>query len=206
MKAPALGTKRQALLFGTLVVLLLFFVVKWTRRDPVVNAPAPSASSGAIEGDAPRPATGRRPSQRAAQPQDVPLITERDLDPLVGGGGSTDRDLFDFREPTPRPAPVPTPAPPPPPAPGQPAFVGPLPPPGPTPTPVPPAPPFKLIGIFGTREDPIAALQVGEVTQTARTGDVVLARWILRRVGFESIDIGFVGYPPTETRRMAISP
>ena len=206
MKAPALGTKRQALLFGTLVVLLLFFVVKWTRRDPVANAPPP-APPGAIEGDAPRPAIGRRPSQRAAQPQDVPLITERDLDPLVGGsGGSTGRDLFDFREPTPRPAPVPTPAPPPPPGPGQPGFVGPVPPPAPTPTPVAPDPPFKLIGIFGTREEPIAALQVGEDMQNARAGEVIFGRWIIRTIGFESIDIGFVGYPRTETRRMAIAP
>jgi len=205
MKAPALGTKRQALLFGTLVVLLLFFVVKWTRRDPVVAEPPP-APPGAVEGNAPRPASGRRPSQGAANPQEVPLITERDLAPLAGGGGgSTGRDLFDFREPTARPAPVPTPAPPPPPGPGQPGFVGPLPPPAPTPTPVPPDPPFKLIGIFGTREDPIAALQVGEDTHTARAGEVMLGRWIIRKVGYESIDIGFVGYPVTETRRLAIS-
>lgn len=205
MKAPAIGTRRQALLFGVLAVLLLFFVVKWSGRDPAAPPPA-AAKAGAIEGDEPRPAIGRRPRARAAEPQEVPLITARDLEPLVGGGGGgTGRDLFDLREPTPRPAPVPTPAPPPPPAPGEPRFVGPLPPPAPTPTPVPPLPPFKLIGIFGPRDHPIAVLQTGEDTYNARTGDVILGRWIIRKVGYESIDVGFVGYSPTEMKRLPIT-
>ncbi|MDQ5858596.1 MAG: hypothetical protein M3542_10030, partial [Acidobacteriota bacterium] len=107
MKAPTLGTRRQALLFGVLALLLLFFVVKWSGRDPAASPPA-STAPGAIEGDEPRPAIGRRPRPRAGEPDDVPLITARDLEPHVGaGGGNTGRDLFDFREPTPRPAPVP---------------------------------------------------------------------------------------------------
>jgi len=205
MKAPALGTSRQALLFGVLAVLLLFFVVKWSGRDPAASPPA-STAPGAIEGDEPRPAIGRRPRPRAAEPEDVPLITARDLEPLLGaGGGGAGRDLFDFREPTPRPAPVPTPVPPPPLSAGQPGFIGPLPPPAPTPTPTPPEPPFKLIGIFGPRDRPIAVLQTGDETYNARAGDVILGRWIIQKVGYESIDIGFVGFSPTETRRLAIS-
>jgi hypothetical protein len=205
MKAPALGTRRQALLFGVLVTLLLFFVVKWSRRDPVASPPA-STAPGVIDADGPRPAIGRRTRARAAEPQDVPLITSRDLEPLLGaGGGGAGRDLFDMREPTPRPAPVPTPAPPPPPAPGHPGFVGPLPPPAPTPTPAPPEPPFKLIGIFGPRDRPIALLQTGEDTYNARAGEVILSRWIIQKVGYESIDVGFVGFSPTETRRLGIT-
>ncbi|HZI66078.1 MAG TPA: hypothetical protein VFF17_05885 [Thermoanaerobaculia bacterium] len=206
MKALALGNRRQAMLFGGLVLVLVFAVVKWSGRDPDAAPPVapPPASADADEA---RPAIGRRPRPRAAQPEEVPLITARDLEPLVGGGGGgTGRDLFDFREPTPRPSPVPTPAPPPPPAPGQPAFVGPVPPPGPTPTPVAPDPPFKLIGIFGSKEQPIAVLETGDNnTHNARAGDVILRRWIIRRVGYESIDVGFVGYPETETRRLAIA-
>lgn len=204
MKAPALGTRRQALLFGVLAVLLLFFVVKWSGRDPDVATVSPTTTAD-VEG-APRPAIGRRPRARAAEPQEVPLITARDLEPLLGGGGaSTGRDLFDLREPTPRPAPPPTPAPPPPPAPGEPTFVGPLPPPLPTPTPPPPTAPFKLIGIFGPKDRPIAVLQNGEEIYNARAGDVILGRWIIQKVGYESIDIGFVGFPPTETRRIPIT-
>lgn len=206
MKVPAIGTRRQALLFGVLALLLLFFVVKWRGRDPAASPP-PVAGPVASGGDEPRPAIGRRPRPRAAEPEDVPLITARDLEPLFGaGGGSTGRDLFDFREPTPRPAPVPTPAPPPPPAAGQPGFVGPLSPPGPTPTPMPAEPQFRLIGIFGPRDQPIAVLQSGQDTYNARAGDVIQGRWIIRKVGYESIDVGFVGYSPTETRRLGFAP
>ena len=203
MKAPALGTRRQALLFGTLVILLLFFVVKWSGRDPAA-APTVATAPDSIE-DPPRPAIGRRPRPRAAEPEEVPLLTARDLEPLVGGGGGgTGRDLFDLREPTPRPAPPPTPAPPPPPAPGEPRFVGPIPPPAPTPTPPPPPAPFKLIGIFGPRDAPIAVLQTGDEIANARAGDVIQGRWIIKKVGYESIDVGFVGYP-AETRRLPIT-
>lgn len=206
MKALALGNKRQAMLFGGLVLVLIFAVVKWSGRDPDAASPV-AAPPAAGDAEVARSPIGRRPRPRAAEPGDVPLITARDLDPLVGGGGGgTGRDLFDFREPTPRPTPVPTPAPPPPPAPGERRFVGPLPLPGPTPTPVPPAPPFRLIGIFGSKEQPIAVLETPDNnTHNVRAGEVILARWIIRRVGYESIDIGFVGYPETETRRLGIS-
>jgi len=201
-----LGTRRQAVLFGVLAVLLLFFVVRWSGREEPEAAPA-AARAASVEPPDPRTsARGRRPRARATEPEEVPLLTARDLEPrLRGGGGDTGRDLFDFREPTPRPLPTPTPAPPPPPPPGHPAFVGPLPPPPPPPTPAPPEIPFKLIGIFGLRVRPIAALQSGEDVINAREGDVVLGRFLIRKVGYESIDVGFVGFPPTETRRLGIT-
>lgn len=85
MKVPAIGTRRQALLFGVLALLLLFFVVKWRGRDPAASPP-PVAGPVASGGDEPRPAIGRRPRPRAAEPEDVPLITARDLEPLFGAG------------------------------------------------------------------------------------------------------------------------
>jgi len=45
----------------------------------------------------------------------------------------------------------------------------------------------------------------GDQVVNARSGDVVFARFILRKVGYESIDVGFVGFAPTETRRVGIS-
>jgi len=116
----------------------------------------------------------------------------------------TERDLFDLREPTKRPPPTPTPAPPPPPAPGDPRFVGPLPPPPPTPTPAPPPIPFKFIGSFGPRDRPIAVLAAGDRIVNARAGDVVFERFVLRKVGYESIDVGFVGFAESESRRLGI--
>lgn len=135
------------------------------------------------------------------------MISPEDLDPRPGGtGGRTERNLFDFREPTPRPLPTPTPAPPPPPAPGDPRFMGPLPPPPPPPTPAPPAIAFRFIGSFGPRDRPIAVLVEGDRVVNARAGDVIFGRFLLRRVGYESIDVGFVGFAPSETRRLGITP
>ncbi len=204
MKGSAIGTRRQAILFGLLALVLVFAVVRWSSREKTSSEPAVT-SSPAGETDELRAARGRRP-RRTPAPEEVPLITARDLEPrLRGAGADTGRDLFDFREPTERPAPTPTPAPPPPPPPGHPAFIGPLPPPPPTPTPTPPEPSFKLIGIFGPKEHPIAVLQNGDDLINARAGDVVLNRWIVRKVGYESIDVGFVGFPTTETRRLPIT-
>jgi hypothetical protein len=207
MKAPALGTRKQAILFGVLAILLLFAVVKWNGRDKTpVLPPSSSPEVVAVRREAP-PSRGSRSRVRTVGPDEIPLLTERDLDPRRGpGGGDSTRDLFDFREPTPTPPPVPTPAPPPPPGPGQPGFVGPLPPPPPPPTPAPPQVTFTLIGIFGPADRPIAVLQdgVGAVLN-AREGDVVFRVFKIQKIGYESIDVGFVGFPPTESRRLGIS-
>jgi hypothetical protein len=135
------------------------------------------------------------------------LISPDDLDPRPSGrAAGAGRDLFDFRPPTERPLPTPTPPPPPPPAPGDAGFVGPLPPPPPPPTPAPPDIGFRFIGSFGPRERPIAVLVLGDQVVNARAGDVVFDQFIVRKVGYESIDIGFVGFSPSETRRLGITP
>ena len=86
------------------------------------------------------------------------------------------------------------------------AFVGPLAPPAPTPTPVPPDITFKFIGTFGPRDGPIAVLVLGDQLLNAHAGDVVFDRFILRNIGYESVDVGFVGYPPAITKRLGITP
>jgi hypothetical protein len=202
MKAPALGTPRQALLFGALALLLLFAVVKWSGREKTPSAPAPVAAAVAERRQAP-PARGGRSRSRAVAPDEIPLITARDLDPLLrAGGGDTgrDRDLFDFREPTPTPPPLPTPAP------TIPPTFGPPGPPPPPPTPVPPEITFHLIGIFGPTDRPIAALQYGSEIINAREGDVILRAYRIQKIGYESVDVGFVGFPPTESRRLGFTP
>lgn len=206
MKAPALGTRKQAILFGALAIVLLFAVVKWSGRDKTPPTPVAGPAAVAERREA-LPARRGRPRVRTPAPDEIPLLTQRDLYPQVrGSAGDTGRNLFDFREPTPTPLPVPTPAPPPPPGPGQPGFVGPLPPPPPPPTPAPPDITFRLIGIFGPANRPIAALQYGTDVINAREGDVVLRVWIIQKIGYESIDVGFVGFPPSESRRMGIAP
>jgi hypothetical protein len=204
VKVPALGTRKQAILFGLLAIVLLFAVVKWSGREKTPPPPVTAPVAVAARREAPPARRGRR---RVVDPAEIPLLTERDLDPQVrGGAGDTGRNLFDFREPTPTPLPVPTPAPPPPPAPGQPGFVGPLPPPPPPPTPAPPEIVFRLMGIFGPTDRPIAVLQYGTEIINARERDVVLRAFVIQKIGYESIDVGFVGFPPTESRRLGITP
>lgn len=208
MKVGRLGTRAQLYLWVILAMILVFAVVKW-RGGPAPSSPSAPAGSvrAADPPDEPAPRRGAGARQgKTVSPEDVPIITQRDLEPPPGVRDRQGRNIFDFRAPTAPPPPNPTPAPPPPPAPGSPAFVGPLPPPPPTPTPAPPEIPFKFIGTFGPKERPIAVLVAGDQAVNARAGEVVFDRFILRRVGYESVDIGFVGFAPSETRRVGITP
>ncbi|MFN2386788.1 MAG: hypothetical protein ABR576_10980 [Thermoanaerobaculia bacterium] len=208
MKAgEKLGTRRQGILLAALAVVLVFAVVRWRGRDrPAAPPPGPTTATLSAEADEPR-RPGGQPRARDVSPDEVPLISPDDLDPKPSrAGGGTGRVLFDFRPPTERPLPTPTPPPPPPPGPGDPRFVGPLPPPPPPPTPAPPDIGFRFIGSFGARDRPIAVLVLGDQVVNARAGDVVFDRFILRKVGYESIDVGFVGFSPSETRRLGITP
>jgi len=207
VKTEKIGTRRQAVLLLCFALVLIFAVVRWSSSEKKSSEragppPAAGAAQANPEEEAPR---GRGPRTREISPDEVEMVSPEDLDPRRGGmAAGTDRDLFHFPPPT--PLPTPTPAPPPPPAPGDPRFVGPLPPPPPPPTPVPPEIPFRFIGTFGPRQSPIAVLIVGDQLVNARAGDVVFDRFILRKVGYESIDVGFVGFAPSETRRLGITP
>ncbi len=107
-----------------------------------------------------------------------------------------------MRDPTRPPPPTPTPRPP---SPGEGAFIGPLPPPPPTPTPRPPDVTFKFLGSFGPKDHPIAVIQLGDEVFNARAGDTLFGKFVLRKVGYESIDVGFVGFADSETKRLAIA-
>lgn len=210
-----LGSRRQAILLGALAVVLLLAVVRWrpggdapaTPVSPKSAArPAGSARSGGdLAGDeGGAPARGRRAPVKQLNPDDVPALQVSDFAPPSSGAGTDPgRDLFELRDPTKPPPPTPTPAPP---APGDVRFVGPLPPPPPTPTPKPPEIGFKFIGTFGPRERPIAVVQQGDQILNVRAGDKLFGKFILRKVGYESIDVGFVGFPESETRRLGITP
>ncbi len=204
-----LGTRGQLYVFLVAAALLVLFVARWRSGPPVAPAPAGGRPpSGSLDEERPSArGSGARPDPKKASPDDVPIVTTKDLDPQRARmEGPSGRNLFDLRPPTPVPPPTPTPAPPPPPPPGSAAFVGPLPPPPPTPTPAPPEVPFKFIGTFGPKDRPVAVLVLGDQILNARAGDVVFDHFILRRVGYESVDVGFVGFAPSETRRIGISP
>lgn len=207
------GSRRQAILLAALAVLLLMAVVRWrpgSGRDAAPPSSQPAARSRGLDtasaaddpaSSAPR---GRRSSGKDVSPDEVPILSVKDFGGAPArGAADPGRDLFDLREPTRRPLPTPTPAPP---GPGDPRFVGPLPPPPPPPTPKPPEITFKFIGSFGSKEHPIAVIQQGEQVLNVRAGDTLFGKFVLERVGYESIDVGFVGFPEAEPKRLAITP
>jgi len=209
VKVAAPGNRRQTVLLGVLAVfLVLFAFVKWSgsgSRSSATSA-ARAPSGGALDPDKDREAPvarrGRGPTP--VSPDEIQALSPEDLRPRLRGSVITERDLFDVREPTRPPPPTPTPAPPPPPPPGAAEFIGPLPPPTPTPTPAPPAIPFKFMGSFGPRERPIAVLVAGDRIVNARAGDTVFERFVLKKVGYESIDVEFLGFPYAPAKRLGI--
>ncbi len=213
---PGFGTRGQLLAFLAALAVLLAIFVRWRSAPPAPAAgaratqatrrtgSAPDADDGASSAPGPRRGNEKKP----ASAQDVPFVSKDLLDPpRTRGQGDGARNIFDLRPPTPIPPPTPTPGLPPPPPAGSQAFVGPLPPPTPTPTPAPPEINFKFIGTFGPKDRPVAVLVLGDQVVNARAGDVVFDRYVVRRVGYESVDVGFKDYfIPSETRRIGITP
>ncbi len=210
--AKSLGSRRQAILLSSLAVVLVLAVVRWRPGTGAVSAPAAGparARAGGPEGtpgveDAPAPSRGRRPAVKEVSPDEVPLLSVKDFGAAPAhGAADSPRDLFDLREPTRRPLPTPTPAPP---GPGDPRYIGPLPPPPPPPTPRPPEITFKFIGTFGPKEHPIAVVQQGDQVLNVRAGDTLFGKFVLKKVGYESIDVGFVDFPEAEPKRLGLNP
>lgn len=206
----SLGSRRQAVLLIVLAVVLVLAVVRWRPG----GGPAPAATSAAVRPRAAGEGVEEPAAPRAGRPRsrekevtadEVPLLSAEDfaIRPAKGSA-DTGRDLFGSqREPTKRPPPTPYPPPPPP---GDTRFVGPLPPPGPTPTPKPPEITFKFVGTFGPKAHPIAVIQEGDKVYNVREGDVLFDKFVLRSVGYESLEIGFVDYPGTKPTRIGITP
>lgn len=167
--------------------------------------------------------------QRVSTPGVEPVHIEL-LDPDAGSYKS-DRNLFAFVEPPPPPPPQPAPPPPPPPdqdKDGVPDFrdncvstanpdqrdidgdgIGTacetdteVPP--PPPPPVPPQFTYKFIGMFGPPAAPIATFTRDGDIINARAGEILEGKFILRSIGIESVEIGFVGFPADVKQRIPL--
>lgn len=151
------------------------------------------------------PQTERGRSGRKAGVADWNALPSLDLPQKESAPDRVERNIFRFYDkPTPTPTRVPIP---PTPVPES-IFVNyprPLTP-TPTATPiVPPQIPFTAIGRFGPPERPIVVLETGGKLINAREGDVVEARFQIRKINRESIDIGFTELPHDITRRLPIT-
>lgn len=170
---------------------------------------------------------------RGVRPVSVPGVEPVHLEWLDAQSGSfrSDRNLFAYKEPPPPPPPAPPPPPPDKDKDGIPDFrdncpnvanpdqrdidgngigtaceqkVEVPPPPPPPPKPVPPPFTYKFIGTFGNAASPIATFVREDEVVNARVGDVIDGKFILRGIGIESVDIGFVGFPPDERQRIPL--
>jgi hypothetical protein len=114
------------------------------------------------------------------------------------GSYRSERNLFAYKEPPPPPPP-----PPPKPVVVQPPIVAP-PSDAPPPAPVPPTFPYKYIGTFGRPDDPIATFSGNGQLVNVRIGETIDGKFILRSIGIESVEIGYVGFPPDAKTRVAL--
>lgn len=192
-------TKRQKQLglLGVLGALLLLIIL---RATPAGSPPAPAERGGDSETGY-RPSFGKKEDTKVS-PDQLPDIDPSALRPPSAGIGEPKRDIFKFREP---PPPPPPPRRPPATPPGAAAFIGPLPPPPPPPPPTPPAVPFQFTGTLGPAQAPVAVLVEGDRLVLARQGETVDGKFIIRKIGYESIDVGFVGFPESNRQRIPVT-
>ncbi len=137
----------------------------------------------------------------------VPKLDLAALTPVPVGKVKGGRNPFIFgRRPTPTPNLTPRPTLPP----------RPTRPPRPTPTPwvvhtadgktLPPPPRFPdtYIGFFGPAEKLVAVFRRGKDVEVAPIGGTIGEKFIVRKIGFDSVTIGYVGYPEEVTTRVPL--
>lgn len=170
--------RRQKMLLAILLVLAL--VVAWRYIGPMLGR---LADTGAV-------VLGRADTRDRLAELDRLELVDLEIDALdvQAREYQPGRDLFRYYTPPP-PPPPPRVAPPPPP----PRVVAPPP---PTVTrPRPPAVNLSLLGIFGPERRRIAVLTDGETIINALENEEIMEKFTIERIGFESIDLGFIGFP-----------
>jgi hypothetical protein len=76
--------------------------------------------------------------------------------------------------------------------------------PPPPPKPVPPQFTMKYIGTFGPANNPIATFNGNGEIVNVRVGETIDGKFILRSIGIESVEIGYVGFPADEKTRIPL--
>ena len=77
----------------------------------------------------------------------------------------------------------------------------------PAPKPLGPRPPavdIVYLGTLGRDDDPVAVFSDGTEIYNALKGDLVKDLFEVQRIGYESVDLGFVGFPDEPAVRLAI--
>ena len=78
----------------------------------------------------------------------------------------------------------------------------------PPPKPIGPRPPpvdVVYLGSFGRNDNPIAVFKDNDAVYNALVGDLVKQKFEVQRIGYESVDLLFVGFPDEPAVRLAIA-
>ena len=219
LSRPKLGSRRQAILLAALAVVLLLAVVRW-RPGSAKTAPGGAASARPAAGRPPGATVRRgRPAMRSGGPRGgaaarrgksipttCPCSRSSDFAPHARQGrapirgatcsSSASRRIRRCRRP--RPAP---------PAAGRRALRRshcrrlrrP---------PRPSRPRSTSSSSERSVRRSIRSPSCSRATRSwnVRDGGQLFGKFVLRKVGYESIDVGFVGFPESETRRVGITP
>ena len=70
--------------------------------------------------------------------------------------------------------------------------------------PVPPQFTYHYIGTFGTASSPIATFSGNGQIVNVRVGETIDGKFILRGIGIESVEIGYVGFPAEQKTRIPL--
>ncbi len=186
--------RQKQVLIGLLVLLGVFAVRAFLKV---------SGSGSPRKGR--RPSVSRPAPRRAATAENAPpRIVDLHLSDLEQKPGEFEpgRDPFRF-QPKPRPKPAAAPPPPPPPAPKRRRS---RPPPQRTAAaakPQPPEPTFLFLGSFGPEKRRVAVFSDRTEIYNVLEGDVFMEAFVVRKIGYESADIGWVDFPDEPVRRLA---
>jgi hypothetical protein len=73
---------------------------------------------------------------------------------------------------------------------------------------VPKPPPFTMsyLGNFGPPSRRLAVFSDGKTIYNAQKGEVLAGKFIVAEIGYESVDIRFVGFPDSPPQRLAVGP
>ncbi|HEV7667669.1 MAG TPA: hypothetical protein VGS22_04030 [Thermoanaerobaculia bacterium] len=70
--------------------------------------------------------------------------------------------------------------------------------------PKPPKFSFKYLGSFGPKNRPLAAFSDGKTIINAHEGEVILSKFRVAKIGYESVDIKYIEFPDEPALRLAI--
>ncbi|MEP7011933.1 MAG: hypothetical protein ABJC13_16535 [Acidobacteriota bacterium] len=70
--------------------------------------------------------------------------------------------------------------------------------------PKPPKFTFKYLGSFGPKNRPLAAFSDGKTILNVREGDVILSKFRVAKIGYESVDIKYLEFPDEPALRLAV--